>query len=160
MHAGGPARSLRRAAAAAGVPTVVYEAGSPRRLERPFIELGIRGILNVLRHLDMLEGERALPPVAVEVREARWIRARAGGILDLKAELGQPLRRGAEISVNTNPFGRERSVLKAPHGGVVLGLTRLPLVHPGDAICHLARLAAADLVRWREFWAQGGGRVV
>jgi hypothetical protein len=158
VHGAGPDRSLRRAARAAGVPTIVYEAGSPRRFERPLIEVGKRGVLNVMRHLGMLAGRPEPPPLAVEVREAHWIRARAGGILDLKAELGQPLRRGAEVSVNTSPFGRERSVLRAPHAGVVLGLTRLPLVHPGDAICHLARLSAPELGRWRELWERGGAR--
>ena len=160
VHGAGPDRCLRRTALAAGVPTVVYEAGSPRRLERPLIEIGKRGVLNVLYHLGMLAGAPALPPFAVEVREASWIRARAGGILDLKVELGQPLSRGALISVNTNPFGRERSHLEASHPGVVLGLTRMPLVHPGDAICHLARLPPAEFSRWREFWDQGAGRVV
>lgn len=160
VHGAGPERSLRRAARAAGVPTIVYEAGSPRRFERPFIEVGKRGVLNVMRHLAMLPGEPEPPPLAAEVREAHWIRARAGGILDLRAELGQPLRRGSEISLNTSPFGRERSLVKAPHPGVVLGLTRLPLVHPGDAICHLARLTAPELARWRELWESGAARYV
>jgi len=152
VHGRGPDRSLRRAAIAAGVPTIVYEAGSPRRLERPYIEVGKRGVLNVLVHLGMLPGERVPPPVSLEVRETHWIRARAGGILDLKVDLGQPLSRGQEISQNTNPFGRERSTLKAPHSGVAIGLTRLPLVHPGDAICHLARVPARELAAWREAW--------
>ena len=52
----GPEGSLRRTAVAAGVPTVVYEAGSARRFERPFIEVGIQGVLNVLRHLKMMPG--------------------------------------------------------------------------------------------------------
>ena len=60
------------------------------------------------------------------------------------------MRRGQVISVNTNPFGRERSQLVAPAAGVVIGLTRSPLVHPGDAICHVARLRARDVNRWRD----------
>ena len=156
----GPDRSLRRVAVAAGVPTIVYEAGSARRLERPFIEVGIAGVLNTLRHLRMLPGEPAPPPLQVTVRKSRWLRARAGGILDLRAELGQPLRRGHEISINANPFGRERSVLRAPYAGVVLGATRLPVVHPGDAICHLAHLRKPDLDAWRNYWESGGGRLL
>jgi predicted deacylase len=159
VHGGGPDRSLRRAALKAGVPVVVYEAGSPRRLERPLIEIGKAGVLNVLRHLGMLAGEPLPPEQAFEVRETRWIRARAGGILDLKVELGQPVSKGEPLSVNTNPFGRERSVLRAPHPGVVLGLTRLPLVHPGDAICHLAAIGRDEMAAWRESWKRGAGRV-
>jgi hypothetical protein len=111
-----------------------------------------------MRHLRMLPGEPQPPPLLVEVHEAHWMRARAGGILDLRVELGQPLRRGAEVSVNSSPFGRERSVLAAPHAGVVLGLTRLPLVHPGDAICHLARFSSSDLAAWRQLWERGAVR--
>jgi predicted deacylase len=150
----GPERSLRRSAVAAGVPTIVFEAGSARRHERPFIRLGADGVLNVLRHLRMLPGEPTPAPVAILVRHSRWLRARVGGILDLRAELGQPLGRDQEISVNTNPFGRERNVLRAPHAGVVLGLTQLPVVHPGDAVCHFAPLGRAEMAAWRKFWAR------
>jgi len=152
----GPEKSLRRTAVAAGVPTVVYEAGSPQRLERPFIEVGIAGVLNVLRHLGMMPGEPACPPLRLKVERTHWIRSRAGGILDLKVDLGQPLRRGQAICVNTNPFGRERSQLKAPYAGVVLGLTQLPLVHPGDAICNVARVDPKAIDAWGDYWRQNG----
>ncbi|HEV8582339.1 MAG TPA: succinylglutamate desuccinylase/aspartoacylase family protein [Thermoanaerobaculia bacterium] len=152
----GPEGSLRRTAVAAGVPTIVYEAGSARRLERPVIAVGIAGVLNVLRHLKMMPGEPASPPQRLLIDSTRWIRSKTGGILDLRVELGQPLRRGQAISVNTNPFGRERSPLKAPYAGVVLGLTQLPLVHPGDAICHVARLSPREIDAWGEYWSQNG----
>jgi uncharacterized protein len=155
----GPDRSLRKTAVAAGVPTIVYEAGSARRLERPFIEAGKAGVLNVLRWLGMLAGAPLAPAVQLIVRRTHWVRARAGGILDLRIGLGQPVRRGQTLSVNTNPFGRERRQLKAPHGGVVLGVTLLPLVHPGDAVCHLARLGTRELETWTAHW-NAGGRLV
>jgi predicted deacylase len=62
------------------------------------------------------------------------------------------------ISVNTNPFGREKSQLKAPSASAVLGLTQLPLVHPGDAICHVARLAAHEIDA-REEYRRRNGRI-
>ncbi len=151
----GPEGSLRRMAVTAGVPTIVYEAGGPRRLERPVIAVGIAGVLNVLRHLKMMPGEPLSPPLRLLIDRTHWIRSRTGGILDLRVDLGQPLRRGQAISVNTNPFGRERSLLKAPYAGVVLGLTQLPLVHPGDAICHVARLSTREVDAWDEYWSQG-----
>jgi len=43
--------------------------------------------------------------------------------------------------------------------GVVLGVTRLPVVHSGDAICHLARLNRVDLDSWRKLWENGRGRL-
>ena len=142
----GPERSLRRTAVAAGVPTVVYEAGSARRFERPFIEVGIEGVLNVLRHLEMMPGEPAAPPLQLWIERTHWIRSRSRG--DPRPQGGprrSPLRRGQTISVHSNPFGRERSQLKAPRAGIVLGphpapprrsgrrdLPRRPRGPPGD----------------------------
>lgn len=152
VHGRGPDGSLRRVAVEAGVPTVVYEAGSARVFERRFIDAGLRGVLNVMRHLGMAaDGAVREPPLRLDVKKSTWLRANAGGILDLKVSLGEPVRRGQVISVNTNPFGRERSQLTSPAGGVVIGLTRSPLVHPGDAICHVARLRARDVSRWRDY---------
>ena len=150
IHGAGPEGTLRRAAIGAGVPTIVYEAGSARVFERPFIDAGLRGTLNVLRHLRMLPGEPVRPPICLQVKKSTWVRAGNGGILDLQVALGEPVRRRQVLSVNTNPFGRERNQLEAPAGGVVIGLTRSPLVHPGDAVCHLARIPARDVARWRD----------
>lgn len=152
VHGAGPAGALRRVAVKAGVPTIVYEAGSARVFERRLIDTGLRGVLNVMRHLGMVEdGPVEAPPLLLEVKKSTWLRASAGGILDLRVSLGDPVKRGQIISVNTNPFGRERSQLVSPSGGVVIGLTRSPLVHPGDAICHVARLRARDVARWRDY---------
>ncbi len=148
----GPPHSLRRTAVAADVPTIVYEAGSPLRFERPFIEIGVRGILNVLRALGMLPGTPEAPPLRLRLKRTSWVRATAGGLVDLKVELGQPLRRGDPISIHTNPFGRGTGVLVSPCAGIVLGLTQIPVVHPGDAVCHLARVGARDIAAWSRLW--------
>jgi predicted deacylase len=153
----GPERSLRRTAVAAGVPTIVYEAGSPRRFERPFIEIGVAGILNVLRSLGMLPGAIRQPPLTLVLKRTLWVRATSGGIVDMKVELGQPLHKGDPISLHTNPFGRGKSLLASPHDGVVLGLTQIPVVHPGDAVCHLAPLRSRELAAWREFFTTPKG---
>ncbi|MFN8164386.1 MAG: succinylglutamate desuccinylase/aspartoacylase family protein [Solirubrobacterales bacterium] len=148
----GPEGSLRRAALDAGVPTIVYEAGSPRVFERPFIDVGVAGVLSVMRHLRMLPGACHEPPVRIEIAKSSWLRAPEGGMIDLQVALGEPVRRGQLLSIGTNPFGRERSQLRAPTAGIVLGLSRLPLVHPGDAVCHLARLPAETLGEWQRHW--------
>jgi predicted deacylase len=155
LDGAGPEQSLRRTAVSAGVPTIVYEAGSARRFERPIIEIGVSGVLNVLRHLGMMPGELKLPPVRLRPSDTRWVRAQMGGILDLRVELGQPLRRGDVISVNTNPFGRGRNQLAVPANGLALGLTQLPLVHPGDPVCHLALLEGPAWEAWSAYWESG-----
>src|SRR5262249_14970827 len=48
------------AAAAAGIPAVIAEAGGCGLLEESAVDLHLAGIENVLRHLGMLPGEPAL----------------------------------------------------------------------------------------------------
>lgn len=65
IHGRGPRGALRRVAADAAVPSVVYEAGSARVFQRRFIDAGLAGVLNVLRHLGMLDdGPPGLLPSA------------------------------------------------------------------------------------------------
>lgn len=156
----GPERSLRRSAVNEGIPTIAYEAGSARRLERAAIDTGLAGLHNVFGALGMLGSAPNPPPVRIHVGKTRWLRARVGGILDLRVLPGQPVETGEVLAVNTNPFGRERSQLKASFPGIVLGLSQSPVVHPGDAVCHLARAAKEELAIWANLWTSHSSRTL
>jgi hypothetical protein len=47
-------------------------------------------------------------------------------------ENGQPL------ATHTSLLGEELSVLHSPAEGIVLGMTTLPTVTPGNPVCHIA----------------------
>ena len=53
--------SLSKVATDHGIPTLVSELGGGQQRNMHYLEKGIRGGLNVLKHLDMLEGEPELP---------------------------------------------------------------------------------------------------
>jgi hypothetical protein len=71
---------------------------------------------------------------------SEWIRADRGGILDIRVRPGQLLYEGDEIAAISTPFGREVTTMKSPLTGLLIGITTIPLVQPGDAICHIAKL--------------------
>lgn len=93
----GPKGALRREATRAGCPTVVMEGGEVWKVEPTIVESALRGVRNVLRSLDMLDGELEQPTYQVMVKKTRWIRADRGGFLDFHiapgdlVEKGQPL---------------------------------------------------------------------
>src|SRR5690606_10598032 len=62
VHGKGPEGGLRRAAVAAGIDAVILEAGEPSKIEPTVLEIGVRGVLNVLRDLGMTEGDLVRPP--------------------------------------------------------------------------------------------------
>ena len=44
------------------------------------------------------------------------------------------------MATNTTLLGRERSMVQAPFNAVVIGMTTLPAISPGEPICNLGRL--------------------
>lgn len=134
----GPEGSLRREACKAGCPTIILEAGEPRRIEPNVLEIGCRGIRGVLVELGMLEGEPHLPAYQTRVDRTTWVRAQVGGILRFHVAPGAVIRRGEAIATNTSVFGHENNVLHSPVDGIILGMSTLPTVKPGEPVCHIA----------------------
>ena len=147
--------TLRRAASEAVVPTIVYEAGEPLKFQKNLIRRGMEGIKNVLADFRMVEFERTSPAFQIVVDDHRWVRAEKGGILQLNVRPGDIIEKGADIAVNTKPFGTEVSRVRAPYTGLVVGCTTLPMVIPGSAICHLVALGSRDRVLRKVLERQG-----
>ena len=138
LNGAGPEGALRRAATDAGCPTITVEAGEPNKIEPTVLDIGVRGVLNVLRSLDMLEGDLITPPYQTRVDRAVWLRAESGGILRFHVSPGELVEEGQAIATNLSVFGDHQNTLLAPTDGIVLGMTTLPSVQPGEPVCHLA----------------------
>lgn len=135
--------SLREAAAELGVKTLLYEAGEALRFDELAIRAGVRGILRVMRHLEMLKpskrkGNVTEPYVA---RSRYWIRAPHAGVLRNVKKLGDHVDKGEKLGTISDPtdiFSQIEYPITADRGGIVIGKTNLPLVNEGDAIFHIA----------------------
>jgi hypothetical protein len=135
------AGSLRDAAEREGVSVLTFEGGQALRFEDDVIAVGTDGVLRVMGDLGMISDPPPAPHhTVVESNETHWIRAERGGILDLHVAPGEAVREGQALWTVTGPFGRERSQESSPYDGVVIGMTTLPLVNPGDAVVHIAVL--------------------
>ncbi len=143
----GPAGSLRKTASAAGCPTIILEAGEVWKVEPTVVQYGIRGVANCLRHLKMVDGEPVAPPYRVETDATRWVRAQYGGFLRFHVTPGDLVDKGTTLATNISLVGRRLNTVKAPRAGIVLGMTTLPSVAPGDPICHLAYPRQGELAR-------------
>jgi predicted deacylase len=136
----GPKGSLRREACLAGCPTLVMEGGEVWKVEPGIVDSAIKGIVNVLRELEMLEGQPQITEHQLALTKTKWLRAERGGFLQFHVKPGDGVEQGQAIATNTNWLGVEKSVLYSPFAGVVLGMTTLPAVTPGESICHLGQL--------------------
>ena len=138
LNTPGPVGSLRRAAVKAGCATMTLEAGEVWKVEPGVVEYTLRGIRNVLVGLKMIEGEVVEPPFRVVSEETKWIRAEKGGFLKFHVRPGEMVQEGQAIATNATLAGKDQSVILAPREGVILGMTTMPAVAPGDAVAHLA----------------------
>jgi predicted deacylase len=134
----GPVGSLRREACRAGCPTIVLEAGEPYKLEPSMLETGVRGIHNVLISLGMASGTLSKPPYQAHIRNTTWVRAEVGGIIRFHVRLGDLIEAGQPIASNFSILGQQQNSLISPTDGIVLGLTTMPAIKPGEPVCHIA----------------------
>ena len=133
--------SLRAAAADAGIPMLLYEAGEALRFDEVAIRAGLRGVLRVMRALDMIpkskhKGHRVKPVIA---RSSSWVRAPESGILWSAIRLGARVAKGDVIGHIAAPLVDTEHVVVAPDNGILIGRTHLPLVYEGEALFHIAR---------------------
>lgn len=138
VNSKGPMGSLRREATKHGCPTIILEAGEPCKIEPAVLKIGIRGVQNVLKELAMMPGRPLGPAHTSRVEKSVWVRAETGGILRYHVSPGKSVKANQPIATTVSVFGKEQSVLKSPVDGIVLGMTTLPTVKPGEPVCHIA----------------------
>jgi predicted deacylase len=136
----GPDKALRREACRAGCPTIIMEGGEVWKVEPGIVESATRGIRNVLHHLEMLDGPRLKPAFQVVIETSKWIRAENGGFLQFHVQPGEIVDKGQPLATNTTLLGDARNTLVSPFNGVVIGMTSLPAISPGEPICNLGML--------------------
>lgn len=143
----GPQGSLRRSASRAGCRTVILEAGEVWKVQPGVVEYAVRGITNCLRFLGLIDGSPRTPPYRVETDRTKWVRAETGGFLEFHVAPGTIVEKDEPLATSADLTGEEREIVRAPRAGVVLGMTTMPSVAPGDPIAHLAFTRSGVLTR-------------
>ncbi len=137
----GPKGSLRRVASRQGCPTVLLEGGEVWKVEPTVVEASVRGIRNVLANLGMIDSAPQPPPFHCIIRRTKWVRAGRGGFLDFHVAPGSIVTAGQPLATQTELLGTYHSELRSPFNGVVIGMTTLPAVSPGEAVFHVGEIA-------------------
>lgn len=135
--------SLRATAADVGCKVLLYEGGEALRFDEFAIRAGLRGVVNVMRHLGMLPARalsRAMLPQLSQ--HSRWVRANSSGILLTPCKLGDTVKKQQLIAQISTPLGDKSKAIYSPVDGVIIGLATLPLVHEGEALFNIAHIEA------------------
>ncbi|MHB9285827.1 succinylglutamate desuccinylase/aspartoacylase family protein [Halobacteriales archaeon Cl-PHB] len=140
----GPSGSLRREATDAGTPTITVEMGEAHRFQREFIDDALAGVRSVLAEFGLLSTELVEWPgwrtVIAGSSEKTWLRADAGGLVEMHAVRGDVVHEGDPIATIANPFKTDAIEITAPFTGLLVGTLENPLVYPGNPLCHLVKI--------------------
>lgn len=140
--------SLRSCAMDNNIPVLLYEAGEALRFDEKSIKIGVKGIINVLKELDMLPKslKKRVYKTPVISKNSSWIRANGSGILRTVKALGDIVKLDEILAYIDEPLEDESIEIKATFEGVIIGKSQIPLVQEGDAIFHIAKLKDLHLV--------------
>jgi hypothetical protein len=119
---GGLGGTTSSAAATAGVPAVIAEAGGIGQLSDDAVRLLADGVLAALRVLGMLPGEPP-PPRSRTVGRFEWLRSTHAGFWAASVRAGKAVRAGALLGIVADLYGEVLEEVRAPEDGVVLFLT-------------------------------------
>lgn len=133
--------SLRSIAMDNETPILLYEAGEALRFDETSIRIGVKGIINVLRKMEMLakSTKKSKTIIPVIARKSSWTRATQSGLLRSVKSLGDTVNKGDVIAYINEPLEDEGDSVVAPFDGIIIGRSEIPLVQEGDAIFHIAQ---------------------
>lgn len=134
--------SLSVQAGLRGIPCIGPELGGGGRIWEGFVEVGVRGVRNVMIGLGMLQEE----PVGGDggqlvAEESTWPKTGHGGVMYNACELGAVVEEGERLGVLKDVAGRVIEEVCAPYRSVVLDTRYLPTVYPGDWTFHCGKIA-------------------
>lgn len=132
--------SLRESAVKNGTKVLLYEAGEALRFDEFSIRAGIKGIENVLNHLNLTR-KRSSSKKRNETyiaNNSRWLRANVSGIVNNKVNLGDQVIENEVLAEIGSPYGEVLGTVTAMRSGIIIGKQNIPLVQEGEAMFHIA----------------------
>jgi len=115
--------TLENLAIAAGVPVILEELIDGRWISEPSTSVGVRGVLNIMKAFDMIDGEiepqKGIPIVPGVNRYHGIIRANRGGLIRLHKKPGELIRKGETIAEIYDLYGDIIEQVKMPVEGYV-----------------------------------------
>jgi predicted deacylase len=122
------------AAAAAGIPCILAEAGQVGQLDEDSVAVHLRGCRNVLRHLGCLRGKPDPVGPVRALRRFEWRFAEEDGCWYPSVGLGAQVQEGQPVGVVRDYFGNTLREYHAPTTGVVLFLVTSLAMNAGDPL--------------------------
>ncbi len=136
--------TLSDSALADGKPSIVIELIDTRRMNPRAVKMGVRGMLNVMKVLGMIDGEVDPGQVELPVYKGNFVRmeitANKGGLVHLGKDAGDAVSKGDVLATLRDPYGNVVDEVRSPVNGYVLAfpLREIQAVATGNMLVFLA----------------------
>ena len=121
----------QRAALDQGIKALTVEAGGDGRCYEESVEAMVKSVLNIMKHLEMIDGPPELP-TGWTVVKGDFLHCMKGGFFRYLKGLGEKVEKGAIIGCITDLHGEEIEKVLAPYDGIIIWLRTYPSIRPGD----------------------------
>ncbi len=126
--------STTSAAAMAGVPGILAEAGGQGIWREEHISAHTTGLNRLMRHLGMLEGPPLEPMPTQVMDQFVWLRSDHDGYYYSKIEVGATVHKGQDLGRVADFQGNTLQAITAPLDGIVLFLVSSLAMNQGDPL--------------------------
>lgn len=122
-----------------GKPAITIESGKLGRSDEEDIIRVVRGSINVMKHLGILEGKTVRVGDPVWVKGYTILRAEHEGIFYPLLHRGHHVQKGELIGYLTDFFGNRIQEARAPSDGILLYVIATPPMNPGEPMASVGR---------------------
>jgi predicted deacylase len=123
-----------------GKPAITTESGYLGRTDEESVARNVRGVLSVMRHLDMIAGEPAPAADPVWIDKYEVVNAKHDGLFAPRVEMGYYVRAGQIVGTITDYLGRWKEDVKAPFTGILLYVIGTPPCNAGEPLFEVGRV--------------------
>ena len=123
-----------------GKPAVTTEAGFLGRVDEESIGRNVRGVLSVMRHLEMISGDPAPAADPVWIDKYEVVYSKHDGLFAPRVEMGYFVRQGQVVGTITDYLGGWKEDVKAPFTGILLYIIGTPPCNAGEPLFEVGRV--------------------
>lgn len=131
---GGLSGSTFAAAANAGIPAVLLEAGGQGIWPRPDVQRLVTAVARAMIHTGMLARQPAEALPTVSLQEFAWLYSQNSGFWYPQVEVGETVKEGQPVGRISDVWGSTLQEAHAPASGVVLFLVSSLAINNGDPL--------------------------
>jgi len=129
-------KSWRKVAISKDKPVLIFEGGESLSYDGFTIQKGLEGINNILSHIGMIKANEKVSET-IQINKTTWLRASKPGLFLWIKQSGQWVLENEPLGIIRDPYGMERTIIKAKKSGFIIGHNNAPVVSLGDPLFHI-----------------------